>query len=240
MMSWLSLKRQSEPEVMSDEEAVSAYDSAAGQKHLDAIDNTLVDQLLSLDPDGQAPTGMLVDFGCGSGRITLKIAVRCPELRVVGVDRSRAMLRFARRAAEEQKLSGRVSFLRGDAGRLGFPGHTFDWVLCNSVLHHLSSPQSALAEMLRVAKPGGTILLRDLRRPSWLAFPFHVRWHGRRYSGAMRKLFEDSVRAAYTPEELADLLRGCGMGRARIFLHQEAHMGFVYGADSKSCQAGVK
>src|SRR5512146_1193084 len=152
MMSWLSLKRKPEPAVMSDEEAVSAYDSAAGQKHLDAIDNTLVEQVLSLEPDGQALTGALVDFGCGSGRITLKIAVRCPELRVVGVDRSRAMLRFARRAAEEQKLAGRVSFLLGDAGRLGFPGHTFDWVVCNSVLHHLASPESALAEMLRVAK----------------------------------------------------------------------------------------
>ncbi len=239
-MSWLTLERKPESEVMSDEEAVSAYDSAASQKHLDAIDNTLVEQALSLAPDGKALTGLLVDLGCGSGRITLKIAARCPWLRVVGVDRSRAMLRFARRGAEEQKLSGRVFFLRGDAGHLGFPSRTFDFVLCNSVLHHLGSPKSVLEEMARLAKPGGTVLLRDLRRPSRLAFPFHVRWHGRHYSGAMRKLFEDSVRAAYTPEELGDMLRGSGMSRARIFLHQGAHMGFICAADSKILQAGVK
>lgn len=240
MMNWLSLKRQPEFEVMSDEEAVSAYDSAAGQKHLDAIDNTLVEQVLSFAPGGKALTGVLVDLGCGSGRITLKIAARCPSLRVVGVDASRAMLRFARRAAEEQNLAGRVFFLRGDAGRLGFSSHTFDFVLCNSVLHHLESPGIVLAEMARVARPGGTVLLRDLRRPSRLAFPFHVRWYGRRYSGIMRKLFEDSVRAAYTPEELGEMLRGCGMSRARVFLHQGSHMGFVYGANSKTGQAGVK
>ncbi|HVA00829.1 MAG TPA: class I SAM-dependent methyltransferase [Terriglobia bacterium] len=234
------MARKPESEVMSDEEAVSAYDSAAMQKHLDASDNTLVEQVLSLAPDGKVLTGVLVDFGCGSGRITLKIAARCPGLRVVGVDRSRAMLRFARRAAEEQKLAGRVFFLRGDAGRMGFSSRTFDFVLCNSVLHHLSSPGTALEEMARVAKPDGTVLLRDLRRPSRLAFPFHVRWHGRHYSGIMRKLFEDSVRAAYTPEELSDLLCGCGMSQARIFLHKGSHMGFVYGANSKTYQAGVK
>jgi ubiquinone/menaquinone biosynthesis C-methylase UbiE len=228
-MSWLSLERKPEREVMSDEEAVSAYDSAAAQKHLDAIDNTLVEQVLSMAPGGKTLTGRLIDLGCGSGRITLKIAARCPGLQVVGVDASRAMLRFACRAAEEQKLAGRVFFLRGDAGCLAFLSRKFDFVLCNSVLHHLASPESVLEEMARVAKPGATVLLRDLRRPSRLAFPFHVRWHGRRYSGAMRKLFEDSVRAAYTPEELGDMLQGCGMSQARIFRHKGSHMGFVYG-----------
>lgn len=223
---------------MSDEEAVSAYDSAASQKHLDAIDNTFIEQVLSLAPEGKSLRGVLVDLGCGSGRITLKIVARCPGLKVVGVDASRAMLRFACASAAEQKLDGRVFFLRGDAGRLGFPSHTFDFVLCNSVLHHLESPRKVLEEMRRVAKPGGTVLLRDLQRPSRLAFPFHVRWHGRHYSGTMRKLFEDSVRAAYTPEELAELLRGSGMSQARVFRHKGAHMGFVYATNAR--EAGVK
>ncbi|MCL5670677.1 MAG: methyltransferase domain-containing protein [Acidobacteria bacterium] len=239
-MSWLTMARNPEPEVMGDEEAVSAYDAAASQKHLDAIDNTLVELVLTLGPGGKAPVGTLLDLGCGPGRITMKIAARCPQLQLVGVDRSGTMLRFARRAAEEQRLAGRVFFVRADAARLGFPDGTFDFVLSNSVLHHLSSPRAVLEEMARVAKPDGTVLVRDLRRPSWLAFPFHVRWHGRNYSGAMRKLFEDSVRAAYTPEELAELLRASGMSKARIFLHKGAHMGFVYGTDSETCPAGVK
>jgi len=234
------MARKPEPEVMGGQDEVSAYASAASQKHLDAIDNTLVEQVLSLRPGGQASKGFLLDLGCGPGSITLKIAIRCPHLRVVGVDRSRTMLRVARRSAENQNLAGRVSFFQGDAGQLSFSGGAFDFVLSNSVLHHLTSPERVFEEMARVTKPDGTVLVRDLRRPSWLAFPFHVRWHGRHYSGVMRKLFEDSVRAAYTPGELAGLLRGSGMSKARIFLRKGSHMGFVYGARSKTCQAGVK
>jgi ubiquinone/menaquinone biosynthesis C-methylase UbiE len=239
-MGWLKMARKPEPEVMSDQDEVAAYASFSNQKHLDAIDNTLVEQVLSLRPGGKESTGILLDLGCGPGSIALKIAVRCPHLRVVGVDCSRAMLRAARSAAENQSLSGRVFFFQGDAGRLGFSDGTFDFVLSNSVLHHLTSPERVFEEMARVTKPNGTVLVRDLRRPSWPAFPFHVRWHGRHYSGVMRKLFEDSVRAAYTPVELADLLSASGMSKARIFLHKGAHIGFVYEAGSKMRQEGVE
>lgn len=227
------MARVPEAEVMSEEAAVSAYDSAASQKHLDAIDNTLVEQALSLAPAARKLRGLLADLGCGSGRITLKIAGRCPELCALGVDRSRAMLCLARRAAAEQDLARRAFFLRGNAACLPFPARTFDFVLCNSVLHHLASPLEALQEMARITKPGGTLLLRDLRRPNRLSFPLHVRWHGRKYSGVMRKLFEDSVRAAYTREELAELLQACGMPQARIFLHHGSHLGFVHRAEAK-------
>lgn len=225
---------------MSGQKEVEAYASAAGQKHWDAIDDILVEQVLSLLPGGKISAGFLLDLGCGPGNIALKIAARCPCLRVAGVDRSRTMLHVARRTAETRNLARRVFFFQGDAGGLGFPDAAFDFVLSNSVLHHLASPGKVFEEMVRVAKPGGTVLVRDLRRPSWLAFPFHVRWHGRHYSGVLRKLFEDSVRAAYTPEELAGLLSKSGMSEAHIFLQDGSHMGFVYGARSKTFAAGVK
>ncbi|HUZ45842.1 MAG TPA: class I SAM-dependent methyltransferase [Terriglobia bacterium] len=234
------MARKPEPEVMDGHDEVAAYASASSQSHLDALDNTLVEQALSLGQDGQQLAGLLLDLGCGPGSIALKIAARCPRLMVVGVDRSRAMLRVALSAVRAQGLASRVFFVEGDANRLGFSDGAFDFVLSNSVLHHLASPGSVFEEMARVTRDGGTILVRDLRRPSWLALPFHVRWHGRHYSGVMKKLFKDSVRAAYTREELADLLRASGMGKARIFLHESSHMGFVYGARSKNCQTGVK
>ena len=226
-MSWLELERKPEPEVMSGADEVSAYASAAGQQLLDALDNTFVDHLLSLWPGG-TPAGRLLDVGCGPGNITLKIAQRCPRLWIVGVDRSTNMVRVARRAAAELRLGNRVFFQPGHAGQIPFAGGVFDIVFSNSVLHHLSDPLPALEEMLRVAKPDGTILLRDLRRPSRLAFPWHARWYGRHYSGIMKRLFEDSVRAAYTPEELAGLLGRSGMSKAHLFLHERSHMGFVY------------
>jgi ubiquinone/menaquinone biosynthesis C-methylase UbiE len=235
MTNWLRLERKPEPEVMDEEEEVAAYASAAGQKHLDAIDNTLVNQVISIGSRRGRLAGWLLDLGCGPGSIALKIALSCPELRIAGVDRSAKMILAASRAAIQKGVANRVFFYRADAGHLCFPNCSFDVVVSNSVLHHLADPKTAFEEMERVTKHNGIALLRDLRRPSRLAFPFYVRWHGRHYSGAMRKLFENSVRAAYTPSELAGLLRSTPMSQANIFLHERTHLGFVYKREEGFC-----
>ena len=227
-MSWLELQRKAEPEVMSGQEEVSAYSSAASQRHLDALDNTFVNQVLSLGlPEGML-AGLLLDAGCGPGNIALKIARRCPRLSIVGIDRSANMVQAARRSARELGLEKLLFFNQASADQIPFADNAFDVVISNSVLHHLANPSKAFEEMLRVTRPHGAVLVRDLRRPSRLVFPWHVRWHGRHYSGVMKRLFEDSVRAAYTPGELTDLLCRSGMSRADIFLQNRTHMGFVY------------
>ena len=134
----------------------------------------------------------------------------------------------ARSCLTVTEIAGRVEFAHWqDGNRLGFPDSSFDLVMCNSVLHHLAEPQNLLAEMARVAKPGAAILLRDLRRPRRFAYPLHVRWHGRHYSGAMYKLYSDSVRAAYTGAGIASPARfffRCS--RARVFTHGlDLHLG---------------
>ena len=222
-MNWWTLPRKPEPEAMGDADEVEAYASATAQAFLDSIDNTLVEQVVALAP----PEGRLLDVGAGPGNISLKLARRCPRLQVVGLDYSRNMVRAARRAAGEQGLAERARFFVGDANRLCLPDACFDLVLSNSVLHHLANPVALLKEMARVAKPEGVILLRDLRRPSRFAFPLHVRWHGRYYSGLMYQLFRDSVRAAYTGKELAELLRQSGLEGARIFFRVRTHLGFI-------------
>ena len=222
-MNWLTLPRKPEPEAMGDADEVEAYASAAAQAFVDSIDNTLVEQVLSLDP----PAGMLLDLGTGPGNISLKIARRCPRLRVVGLDYSQNMVRAARQAASEQGLADRARFFVGDANRLCLPDASFDFVLSNSVLHHLANPLAMLKEMARVAKPEGVILVCDLCRPSRVAYPLHVRWHGRHYSGLMYQLFRDSVRASYTGKELAELLRQSDLEGARIFYRGRTHLGFI-------------
>jgi len=222
-MSWLTLPRRPEPEVMEGAEEVIAYASAAAQAYLDSVDNTLVDQVLSLGPFA----GRLLDIGTGPGGIPLKIAQRRPGLQVVGVDRSAGMIQTARAAAVRLGLTHRASFLIADATQLCFPDRCFDLVLSNSLLHHLSHPLKVFEEMARVAQPEGSIVLRDLRRPSRLAFPLHVGCYGRFYSGLMKKLYVDSVRAAYTYRELSDLLSHSALAKARLFQHGRTHLGFI-------------
>lgn len=222
-MAWWTLPRVPEAEMMSEAEEVSAYASAAAQPYLDALDDTFVEQVLGFGLD----SGLALDVGTGPGRIPLKIARRNPKLRVVGVDRSEAMIQAARNAAREQDSGGSIRFLLGDANRLSFPDAAFDLVLSNSLLHHLADPVCVFREMARVTRAGGWILVRDLRRPSRVSFPFHAAWYGRHYAGLMRDLYGASLRAAYTPQELRDLVNRASLGSVCPFALGRTHLGFV-------------
>ena len=233
-MSWLDLPRVPEPEVMDDCGEVQAYSSAAVTAYLSAIDDTFIAhaERLLLGRSSPDDTGRALDIGCGPGQIILKLAQRWPGWRFAGVDRSGNMVREALAARERaaQRAAGEfaagVEFFVADGSRLPFADASIDLVLCNSVLHHLEQPGRLFAEVARVAAPGAAILVRDLRRPSRLAYPLHVRWYGRRYSGLMYKLYCDSVRAAYRREELAALLRASPLRDARIFTLGRTHLGF--------------
>jgi ubiquinone/menaquinone biosynthesis C-methylase UbiE len=231
-MSWFHLARVPEPEVMDDAGEAQAYSSASAEAYLGKIDDSFVEHAIGLI--GPAP-GRAVDIGCGPGQILKKLSARLPEWKLSGVDRSFAMIRLAaetggkddqsRVAGSAGSAKGNVQFVRGDANSLPFRDSSFDLVLCNSVLHHMREPSRLLAEIRRIAKPNAGILLRDLRRPSRIMYSLHVRWHGRHYEGLMYKLYCDSLRAAYTCEELASMLRPVGIPDARVFSHGSTHLG---------------
>ncbi len=249
-MGWLDLPRAPEPEVMDDSEEVEAYASAAAQAYLEKIDDTLVEHAVRLVAGRAA--GRALDVGTGPGQIVWKLARRLPGWQFIGVDRSANMIREAHAGAvrgselqlrQLQEGKGgalapvaRPQFFVADGNRLPFPDAGFELVTCNSVLHHLAQPQLLFAEVARLVHPTGAILIRDLRRPSRLAYPLHVRWYGRHYSGVMYKLYCASVRAAYTVAELEEILRAsplvgarpgpaaAGPG-ARVFTHRRTHLG---------------
>jgi SAM-dependent methyltransferase len=235
-MGWMDLPRVPEPEVMDECGEVEAYSSAAAQTFLSEIDDTFVEHARRL-VEPQLSThlaGWALDIGTGPGQIVLKLALYLPGWHIVGVDRSQNMIRQALAARDLAAqfapdrplgLAGQVEFLLADGNHLPFPDAAFDLVLCNSVLHHCEDPGRLFVEIARVAKSDGAILLRDLCRPSRLAYPFHVRWHGRHYSGTMYRLYCDSVRAAYTPKELAMFLGKSPLQNGRVFRRGRTHLG---------------
>jgi ubiquinone/menaquinone biosynthesis C-methylase UbiE len=106
--------------------------------------------------DGEA----ILDVGCGAGQGTLDMARAVgPRGRVVGIDRSGAMLEEARTRAAHNQLS--VEYILADAMKLPFADASFDGCLASSILEHLPEPSLALAEMVRVARPGGRIVVSD-------------------------------------------------------------------------------
>jgi ubiquinone/menaquinone biosynthesis C-methylase UbiE len=227
-MSWLDLSRVPEPEVMDEAGEVEAYSSAAAQTYLSKIDDTLVThvQRLVAGRISAGRLGIALDIGTGPGQIVRKLAAHLPGWLILGVDRSPNMVREAITARNaDGNRAARVDFMVADANCLPFAGASFDLVLCNSVLHHFMDPARVLAEIARVAKPDGAVLVRDIVRPSRAAFPFHSRWGGRHYSGTMYRLYCDSLRAAYTFRELSAMLVQSPLHAARPFRHGRTHIG---------------
>ena len=104
----------------------------------------------------------VLDVGCGVGHWGVLLASVLPEdVRVTGVDREPAWVDQARARAHARGLGDRFSYRQGEAGRLPFPDDTFDLTTCQTVLIHVADPALAIAEMVRVTRPGGLIAVAE-------------------------------------------------------------------------------
>jgi ubiquinone/menaquinone biosynthesis C-methylase UbiE len=110
-----------------------------------------------LHGDTRYPAGNVVlEAGCGVGSQTVILARTSPEARFVSMDISLESLEAAKRAVDAEKLRN-VSFRQGDIFALPFAEAEFDHVFVCFVLEHLADPAAALASLIRVLKPGGSI-----------------------------------------------------------------------------------
>lgn len=96
----------------------------------------------------------VLDVACGTGIVARSVADRIGAGCVTGVDLNEAMLTVASR------LQPDIDWRHGDVADLPFPDSTFDVVLCQSALFFFPDIDAALAEMARVAEPGGTIAVQ--------------------------------------------------------------------------------
>ncbi|MCU1451955.1 MAG: putative ubiquinone/menaquinone methyltransferase [Acidimicrobiales bacterium] len=118
-----------------------------------------------------APGQSVLDVGCGPGTITADLARLVAPGRVVGVDRSPAVIDLAAGAGGVDGPSFRV----GDVYRLDFDDDTFDVVHAHQVLQHLAQPVRALTEMRRVCRPDGVVAVRDGDYSSFAWAPLDAR-----------------------------------------------------------------
>ncbi len=101
----------------------------------------------------------LLDVGCGTGIFAARVCARFAGTRVWGLDVSSGMLRQAEERA--RPLDGRLRLLEGDSAALPFPANHFDVVTCSHSFHHYPDQRRVVAEMHRVLRPGGRLLIID-------------------------------------------------------------------------------
>jgi ubiquinone/menaquinone biosynthesis C-methylase UbiE len=99
------------------------------------------------------PPARILDVGCGTGRLALRLSRELPGSRVTGCDFSRGMLRQA------QARAGALSLAQGDAQRLPFADGSFDAVVSTEAFHWFPDPEAALEGFHRVLAARGRLLI---------------------------------------------------------------------------------
>jgi demethylmenaquinone methyltransferase/2-methoxy-6-polyprenyl-1,4-benzoquinol methylase/phosphoethanolamine N-methyltransferase len=113
------------------------------------------------------PGERVVEVGCGTGEIAVRAKARTgPTGSVAGIDPSPEMIAVARQKAARANLD--IDYRVAGAEALPFPDATFDVVLSSLMMHHLPEDLKprALAEIRRVLKPSGRLLVVDFTEPT--------------------------------------------------------------------------
>lgn len=104
--------------------------------------------------------GAVLEVAPGPGFLSIELAKR--GLRVRAVDISKTFVEIARKNAEHDGV--KVDFCLGNAADLPVDTASVDYVVCRAAFKNFTQPVKAMAEMLRVLRPGGTAMLIDMRR----------------------------------------------------------------------------
>src|SRR5262245_35483210 len=112
------------------------------------------------------PGDHVLDVGCGTGEVTLLAKTRAKDGKVYGIDPAPEMIAVARKKAAHKRLE--IDFRVGMIESLPFPDSSIDVVISSLMMHHLPDELKVrgLAEVYRVLKPGGRLLIADFMRPT--------------------------------------------------------------------------
>lgn len=232
------LSRVLEPEAMDTPEEAIAYDTMDHGE----VNRLFVDDLLAAGLfDG--PDVEVLDLGTGTAQIPIELCRRTSQLRVVAVDLAENMLRIARENVAHAGLADRITIERADAksvcgaaipaadsqaGSLHHNRNCFAAVISNSLVHHVPAPAGVLAEAVQAAAPGGLLFFRDLLRPpDDAAVKRLVYQYGREATPRQQQLFDASLRAALSLEEIRELVGALRFDRQGVRTTSDRHWTWI-------------
>lgn len=143
------------------------------------------------------PAVDVADLGCGEGYLTLEAAAWARK--VYAVDRSSDVLSRAKAMAARRRVKN-ISWKRGELEKVPLPDRSVDVAIASQALHHATDPAKALAEAWRILRPGGRLLVLDLRQheEAWVQDKLGDQWLG------------------FTPDGLESLITHAGFDRVTV------------------------
>lgn len=164
------------------------------------------------------PAVRILDVATGTGDLAIALAEALPDARVVGIDPSPRMLDVFR--TKLGKLSHRIELREGDAQALPFEDATFDATTIAFGIRNILDRDKALAEMVRVTRPGGRVAVLELSEPQRGIFAPLARYHvhtvvpalGAWLSGDREyRYLARSIAAFPSPQEFAAMMECAGL-----------------------------
>ncbi len=163
------------------------------------------------------PQARILDVATGTGDVALMLRRRHPDSEVIGLDLTPAMVARAQR----KDPGGTVAWCVGDGLALPFADRSFDGVISAFMLRNVPDVRAALAEQVRVVKPGGRVVCLEMTWPRRfpmaqlfkLYFFYWTPFMGKLISGdgVAYRYLPRSVAGFIPPEQVCALLSGLGL-----------------------------
>jgi ubiquinone/menaquinone biosynthesis C-methylase UbiE len=222
----IMLPRVLEPEVMDSAEEACDYDA---MDHAE-VNRVYVADLLEFWP----AQGQVLDVGTGTAQIPIELCRQAEAVSVVAIDAAHHMLKVAQANVKRAGLAARIQVNFCDAKKMPFPDRSFDAVMSNSIVHHIPEPFNVIKEIARVAGQNGAIFVRDLLRPANDdTVASLVKMHAGDANAHQKKMFEESLRAALTLDEVQEMVRQLGLDPARVRQNSDRHWTWACRAPGK-------
>jgi ubiquinone/menaquinone biosynthesis C-methylase UbiE len=158
------------------------------------------------------PGAHLLDIGCGTADMTIRLVHAYPGITALGIDGSDAMLSFGRNLVDKAGLTSRIVLERRYFPDTELETARFDAVTATNLLHHLSNPLAFWKAVRRCAQPGAPIMVADLRRPpDEDTVQQLLEKYACRALPPLRRDFVNSLHAAYTVQEVTQQLDTAGL-----------------------------
>jgi ubiquinone/menaquinone biosynthesis C-methylase UbiE len=168
------------------------------------IASAIKDSLPSFSP-------VILDLGCGPGLLLQAICTIIPTAKVVGIDVSQEMLRLAHQQGKQARILS--SLIQGTAEQIPLQDSSVDVVVSRFSLPYWNKPEQGFAEVSRILKPGGMLILEALNKdfPRWRLRLIQLHMHLNKATQKVISYHVDAYDIAYSRKEIEAFLSDAGL-----------------------------